>query len=104
MTKNQRELLESFSIGDKARILGMPSSWSSSLCGNDPMRSSHLIKYPYEFYIKDIRLVGDRNEACSFLSMTCGKWGWSLDSLVKDNLIEKIREEPRKRLKLTINK
>lgn len=87
--------IQDLKIGDEIVISRKPRTWSSDLNSNCPLFKNNII-YPYTCVIKDIKKInGDKD----YTSMTCGKYGWSLDSLIKENLITKINKtdmkEPR---------
>jgi hypothetical protein len=80
-----------FKVGDRVIIKGKPKSWSHKLNKNCPLAPwKGEVSYPYECTIEGL----ENSEL--FVSMTCGKWGWCLDTLVEDNLIEKIENMERK--------
>ena len=67
-----------FKIGDEIIIKSKPFHWASLLNKNSPI---HLDIYPYKCTIQNIEKDG------GYTAMTCGKYGWDLDSLIQDNLI-----------------
>ena len=61
-------------VGDRIKILSKPRSWSSSLSITSPLRD---LKFPFELTIEKISNLDDN------ISMTYGKYGWSLNSIVE---------------------
>lgn len=80
-----------FRIGDRFVITSEPKFWSSSLNDNPPIGR---VTYPYYGTIKRILIHND-----DLVAMTEGKYGWSLDSLLKDDKIQSIRMLRKKKLK-----
>ena len=72
-----------FNVGDAVIIKSEPRFWNSFHCNNSPLEAN--LKYPYQCVIKKIGI-----SESGLISMTCGKYGWSMSELLKGNLIEKI--------------
>lgn len=72
--------MSEFKVGDVCIIKGRPTKWSSFLNENSPMNN---LNFPKKITITKIF------NRISYTSMTCGYYGWDLDSLIKDGLIEK---------------
>lgn len=91
MNGGTRDLKEfkGYKIGMKVIITGVPSTWSSHCNENYPMR----IKFPYYCTIK---MIGYHN---SSYSMTCGYYGWALDTLIDEHLILSEKEMRRRKIK-----
>ena len=65
-------------VGDKIKILTEPMTWS------DRLNKNHFfdLKFPYELTIKEIKDISTKNIG-NYTAMTCGKYGWCLDSIVE---------------------
>lgn len=79
-----------FKVGDKFVISGPPMYWDSALNENCPINRG--LTYPYYGTIKEI------SESDRCISMTDGKYGWSLDSLIQGYKISTLRVERRNKL------
>ena len=77
-------MITDFKIGDEFIVHSSPEVYSSLLNKNSPL---HLEIYPYKGIIRNIE------KHYSHVAMTCGKYGWSLSHLIKNNLIEKIEKQ-----------
>jgi hypothetical protein len=87
-----KDKIKKFKVGMKVVIYGQTENWNSRLNQNDPRKSN--IKFPYHCTIKEI------DESDNFFSaMTCGYYGWSLNSLINENLIIDIKEIRKDKLK-----
>jgi len=75
------DILNKYKKGTRFIITGEPSTWSSSLNNNSPTEIK--IKYPYTGKI--IKILYKEDIKC--ISMTDGIYGWSLLSLLRDDLI-----------------
>lgn len=65
-------------VGDRIKILARPNTWGSFLNDNYPLNQD----FPLEVTVKEIKHVDvDRNH--SYMAMTCGYYGWSLNSIVE---------------------
>lgn len=75
-----------FKKGMKIRILKKPRFWNSRLTDNCPLYAK--IKYPFETIITDFAptLKGE------YGSIVAGGYGWSLECLIDDELIEVVGE------------
>lgn len=61
-------------VGDRIKILEKPDAWDSLLMNESPTK----LKFPFTVKIKEIKQWGTNDAA-----MTCGSYGWSLDSIVE---------------------
>ncbi len=82
-----------FKIGTVFIITSKPSGWSSGVNTNCPF--DDIIKYPYRSKITDIRECVENGN----ISMTEGKYGWSLSCLIRENKIITINDERKFKLK-----
>lgn len=82
-----------FKIGTVFIITSKPSRWSIGENKNCPLTS--YIKYPYRGIITSIRECAENGN----ISMTEGKYGWSLSCLIRENKIITISEERKLKLK-----
>lgn len=80
-------------VGDRFVITSEPRLWDSSLNDNSPFGR---VIYPYYGTIKKIAID---NTGYLSVSMTDGKYGWSLDSLLINNRIQSLRVVRREKLK-----
>ena len=79
--EERKKILKKFKKGTKFIITDKPLQWSSSLNGNSPF--DYDIKYPYEGVIKNVIFDTEPNH----FAFDDGSYGWSLTSLLKDNII-----------------
>ena len=75
------DIIKKYKVGGKYVILGTPSAWSSLLKNCSPLKNN--IKYPYKIEIKNIRIDIDN----TYVAMTCGEYGWSMNELIDEKLI-----------------
>lgn len=73
MTKIKIYNVEQLKVGDTIIIEKQPHSWSSTLNKTFPFGK---VTFPHKLTIKEIKYGGD------FTAMTCGDFGWTLDSIV----------------------
>lgn len=64
---------------DIIKILNKPSHWNSILNKNNPIDESIKLKFPYILKIKKMSPIFNP----SYLAMTCGEYGWDLESIIK---------------------
>lgn len=84
-------------VGEPFIITKKPSMWSSGLNDNCPLYET----YPYKGVIQAIEIDGiDKSR---IINMTDGKYGWALDTLVKERKIKCLRVERRNKLKKIAN-
>jgi len=86
---NYLDEYKGYKVGSVITITSKPNSWSSTLNSNYYKDSN--IKFPYTFKIKEIAVsINDH------ISMTCGKFGWAFDDLIRDNKVKWSQQEERK--------
>lgn len=85
-----KKILREYKIGDNFIITNRPTKWSSLFNTNNPM--SNNIIYPYYGRIVDMKLYAEH------IAMTDGVYGWSLCTLVHENVIINLRKERREKL------
>ena len=85
---------DKFNVGDYFIIISKPSSWNSLACNKCPLdykggKRKPKISYPYKGKIKRILKKTEAYSKRPFVSigMTEGKFGWSLEALLEENLI-----------------
>ena len=73
-----------FKVGDNIVIKGEPSCWSSLLSSNKPLNAN--IQYPFHCVIDDLK------EDVCYTAMSAGGYGWDLNDLINEGLVEKVGE------------
>lgn len=79
-----------FEVGTIFVITAPPSYWNSTLCEINPLLS---VRYPYYGTIINIKEYKDQYEDEVEISMTDGRYGWSLTTLINENKIVNLKEE-----------
>jgi len=74
--------MEEFKVGDEIIIKGKPTQWNSSLNGNCPWDRQNPVTYPFRCKIEAKGVRHWPN------AISAGNYGWSLNSLIQDNLVE----------------
>lgn len=95
MYLTSNEILNMFEVGDVLIITKLDGSWSSELNKNCP---HDINNYPYKLTIEKIKLNCD-NKKNMFVSVSDGKYGWCLSSLVRNNCIDMEKFKRYKKLK-----
>lgn len=91
--ETKEELLEykGFHVGDYFIIKRKPSTWNSLACKKSPLQfldANKNLTYPYKGRIKKIiKKTEHYNFKFESIGMTEGKYGWSLQTLIEDELI-----------------
>lgn len=91
MKEINRIILDTFSVGDEIIITKEIKPWSSTLNPNYHCQSK--ITYPYKLKILKIKYEA------GFVSMTEGRFGWSLTSLVEQGAVSITKFNRVKKLK-----
>lgn len=73
--------MEEYKVGDWITILKKPDKWASGLNANNPLYAG--LEYPLTVKIENIRF----QSYCTEIS--AGNYGWSLDELLKHNIVRK---------------
>jgi hypothetical protein len=89
-----------FRIGDRFKVSGRSKYWDSALNPNSPL----MIKYPHTGIILEMEMDMNSNGGVISVAMTDGKYGWSLDDLIKCKKITSIRDERKLKLKTLLSK
>jgi len=69
--------VKELTIGDTIKILNKPRCYSSYLNVNNPF--DYIVDFPHILTIKNISLNNDKTHH----AMTCGNYGWDLESIVE---------------------
>ena len=73
--KVSKEMIVDLKAGDRIMIMNTPGLWSSALNDNCPLAGK--VKFPCVLTIKKLRHIDGH------WAMTCGKYGWDLESIVE---------------------
>lgn len=73
--KVSKGMISDLKAGDRIMIMNTPELWSSALNDNCPLGSK--VKFPHVLTIKKIEHLNHH------WPMTCGKYGWDMESIVK---------------------
>lgn len=73
-------------VNDLIVIKSKPICWSSNFSNNCPL-TCEIIRFPFKCKIQQIDKY----------SMLAGNYGWDLETLIKNDLIEKILESGKKK-------
>lgn len=79
--------MSEFKIGDVCIIKGKPTRWASLLNKNCPF---YNLSFPKMIKITEIC------NSNGYTAMTCGNYGWNLDNLIENGLIEKHADNNKK--------
>lgn len=85
--------IEELKEGDKIIIQKEPTLGSSQL---NPNFYFHILTFPYILTIRKIELIA--NQDYSYIAMTCGNYGWDLESIIEAGCKKIIEDIPLNKL------